>query len=307
MAAPPPSALLKSTLESQPSCQRFVRFDDKYLFLGFGANSGEGAGHKIPPLEVRMVSLADRSVQRLDLDDAAVDAARVDSTLWVLTSSALEEWDITRMARVKSYVTYNIGNREFDYQENPTGMVLYKDLLVISHGRLGYSIFDTTKKSLVFQTKLIPNQAPMESMATGVTISGNKAYFILDNFTLSYPNQPVAFRGFVVVNLDSNKIESQLDGMDPGSDATISNGNTLIVSFWGQPVWKYALNTLAGKKLPEPLARIASFSIPGHPIGTPSMDDQYYYTCYEKMDLSQPGGKATLVPMAMDRKVFHLD
>ncbi len=304
--AAPNSATIKAVLEAQPDCESFVRYDDKYLFMGFGKHIvGPSPGNKLPPLTVTVTSLATKQTQTLNLDDVSIDTVRIGNTLWVLTYSGLEEWDLAQGKRLKIHSTYNNAGAEFQYKEYPSGLALYKNELVISHGRLGYSIFDTVKKSIVFQTRLIPNQAPMESMATGVTVVGNQAYLVLDNFTLNEDGQPAAFRGFVVVNLDTNQIESTLDGMDPGSDAVVSDGKILVVSFMGEPLWKYDLSSIRGTKIPNPESEISIFPVVGHPTGIPSMDDTYYYTCFSKAPPN--GGVFTHVPMAIERSAIHLN
>ena len=99
---------------------------------------------------------------------------------------------------------------------------------------------------------------------------------------------------------------SELDGLDPGADSIVSDSKKLIVSFGGVPVWKYGLDSLRQKTLPEPENRVWKFLGDGHPTGSPALDQKYYYTCYLKAPL-KPGGKYTRVPLALDRRVLMLD
>ena len=193
--------------------------------------------------------------------------------------------------------------------EHPTAMAAFENKLVISHGIWGASIFDLSKKQLVGAVNLNAHQAPMLSMATGVTIAGTKAYFSMDDVTMVQPNKKPAFRGLVVYDLEQNQVAATLDKMDAGSDALVNDGEKLIVSFMGMPIWKYSLakltGAMSGSVMPEPLERVWLFGREGHPTGRPALDKTNYYTCFR--DRVPGGGRYKSIPLAFDRKKIKLD
>jgi hypothetical protein len=143
-------------------------------------------------------------------------------------------------------------------------------------------------------------------MAMGVAVQGKYAYVVMDNFSLVRTGK-AAFRGIVVIDLDSETVVRELDGMDPFADCIVADANNIIVSLGGGEVlWKYSLASLQGSTLPEPTLRLWKFTAPGHPVGHAVMDDVYYYTCFMKAPL-KPGGSYKAAPAALNRKQLLLD
>ena len=293
---------IKAAVESLPACQKYIRFDDRYVYTGFGSSSNPGYEDSI----LLVYDHQSRARHQLAIKDSSIDAARVDDSLFVLTPRSLEEWDLKTFRRTEIHRTYKQGF-EFDYKQSATGMVAYKKYLFISHGRLGLSVFDTESRALIFHTRLAAKQAGKESMATAIVASGERAYIAMDNFTLSPPNEKSALRGIIVFNMETFKVEAELDGMDPGADALATDGQRLIVSFSGQPIWKYDLNALRSglEKMPNPLGRIWKYPNHGHPTGSAAMDEENYYTCYYTP--AHDGKAATLGPKVWKRKDLKLD
>lgn len=308
--ASPDSEAIKSILEAQPACQNFVRYDDINLYLGFGwyRKAFEEPRYPIPG-QLRVAPLDGSAPFELATNDAAIDVVTDGQTAYVLTYSSIEEWDLGKRQRVAEYSTYAI-NGPLAYQEHARAMARYKDKLIIAHGRLGVSIFNIKTKRLVNQFRLLQKQLPWESMATAVTVQGNIAYVVMDNFSLTQPGDGVQiFRGLIKINMDGETVMSELAGMDPGADGVVSDGKKLIVSFGGIPIWKYSIDSLAGTGLPEPEKRVWRYPAKGNPVGAPAMDSKYYYTCFDKAPdkPGENGGRYRKVPLALDRRVLILD
>lgn len=303
-AAPAPEAI-KATLEAQPACSNFVRFDEQNVYLGFGAYRKAFEEPRQPiPARFRVAPLNGEAPFELSTKDAAIDLATDGNTAFVLTYSSIEEWDLAKRERVAAYPTYAI-NGTLAYMEHAQAMARSGDKLIIAHGRLGVSIFNIKTKRLVNQFRLVRSQLPLESMATGVTVQGNTAYVVMDNFHLTQPGDGVKiFRGIITVNMDSEKVIAELGGMDPGADSIVSDARKVIVSFGGMPIWKYGIETLRGSAIPEPEERVWRFPLKGHPTGAPAIDDKYYYSCFSA---PAEGGHYRNKPLALDRRVLMLD
>jgi len=304
-AAQPDSELVKATLEAGRGCGNFVRFDDQYLFIGFGRYRRLFEEPRSPIPGQILVTPLGHNDQTFSLPtlDAAIDATRSGDSLFVLTYSSIEEWSLAGKTRVATYETYAIGGVKA-YMEHAQSFARLGDKLIIAHGRLGVSFFNLKTKRLTNQFRLVQNQLPKESMATGVSISGNTAYVVMDNFSLVQNGKP-AFRGLVLVDMNSERVLSELDGMDPGADAVVTDGQKAIVSFGGNPVWEYGLPALTGRALPEPENRVWRFTPAGNPTGRASLDDKYYYTCFTAAP-EKPGGPYRTLPLALNRAQLRL-
>ena len=304
--ASPQSDTLKKVLESQTSCENFVRFNDKNIFLGFGPyRRGLEEPRQPIPGVLRVVPLQGKSFD-LATHDAAIDVVQDGDTAFVLTYSSIEEWNLKSKKFVAEYVTYDTPP-PLAYLQHASGMARYENKLVIAHGRLGVSIFDIPERRLRNQFRLLSSQLPKESQATGVTIQGHFAFLSVDSFTLNEPEDAPAFRGIVKLDLDQEAVVSEMVGLDPGAESITSDGHELLVS-WGQIIWKYSFNKMDSSTLsttlPEPDIRIWSFPIKGHPEGAAAIDDKYYYTCF-----AFPAGNSNYSyrPVALSRKDLHID
>ncbi len=307
--AAPNSELLKKVLESQKSCQSFVRFDEKNIYLGFGAYlSGLMDPYREPvPGVLRVVPLDGSAAFDIRLKDSPVDLVTRGAELYVLTYTSLLEVDLDQRSIVREHRPY-IFSGQLEYKEHAEGMAQYKNKLIIAHGRLGFSIFDMDKKTISTQSRINQNQLPLESMAVGVTVQGSTAYIVVDSFSLVPQGEKPPFQGLVLVNLEAEKIERELDGMAPGADAVVSDGNKLIVSFMGLPLWKYSLSSLKGGAMPPVETPVWSFPLKGHPTGAPAMDAKYYYTCFSQAPEKPGAGQLyKKIPVALDRRILILD
>ena len=281
----------RAAVEAQPRCDTFLRTDSDSIYIGLTAGG------------VSVVSIAHPNQTRVIATGALpVDAVHVGSSLWILTTNDLQEWNFETGAFINTFKTF-----DSDFQPRgatwPTAFALHKNNLVISHGAWGFSIFNLDSKTITHSERLATAQLPLISKTTGVSIIGDRAYFAMDSVSLTGENEKPPFRGLVIYNLASMKIESQMQGLDPGSDSMTAADGKLYVSFAGVPIWKYDAATLRGTSLPTPERRVWQFNhlgkTDGHPIGQASMDSSYYYTCF-----AQPGAKGTRyqnVPAALAR------
>jgi hypothetical protein len=305
--AQPESDRIKSLLESQPSCGNFIRSDEQNIYLGYGWYKN-GIEEPRLPIPARITVVPQNGSENFDLqtNDAAIDLVTVGTSAFVLTYSSIEEWDLTSRQRIGEYQTYAFSG-PMKYKQHAQAMARFGDKLYIAHGRLGISIFNVKTKRLVKQFRILDSQLPLESMATGITIQGNFAYIVVDNFTLVPSNQKPPFRGMIVMDLRSDSIVKQLDGMDPGVTSIASDSKSLIVSFGGNPIWKYDLKDISGVMMPEPVIRIWKFPMDGHPVGSGFMDDKYYYSCYAFPPPAGQGGFYKKRPFSLNRLQLMID
>lgn len=308
LQAAPMSEMIKATAETQTSCGNFVRHDDSNVYLGFGAYRENFEEPRLPiPGKMNVVTVNGAETFELSTKDSAIDVQTEGATAFVLTYSSIEEWNLETRSLVAEYATHE-GENTLLNRQHAQAMARYKDQLVIAHGRLGITIFDLKSKRVTKQIPLLQSQLPLESMATGITVVGNRAYVLMDNYSQPQPDKAL-FRGLVVVNLDTMTVEKELDGLDPGADAVVADSQSLIVSYMGLPLWVYDMKSLrTAKALPAPKLQVWNFPIPGHPMGKPSMDDLYYFTCYYKLTPPTATSAAVQkkVPVALDRQALKL-
>jgi hypothetical protein len=299
---------IKTALSGISNCTNFLKVDSDNVYLGYGYYSNSSGGYhtkKPTPLTIIPVNQPDNKIE-IQISDSAIDLISKGNSLWVLTYTGLEEWDKSNWNRIAVYETYP-NNENYGFEENATQMVEYKEKLIISYGRLGFSIFDLNSRKVVHHEKLMQNLLPLESKVTGVAVIGDKAYFALDSFTLvQEPSAEKPFQGIIVYDLINSKILHKLDGMEPGSDNLFSYDNKLVISFYGIPLFRYDAEKLTGSKLPGPTYRISRFPETGRLLGKPTLDKDYIYTCFQKMPM-EDGAKIERVPRVWPRKDLKLD
>ena len=266
-------------------CGNFVQFDSENIYIGYGAYRRSLAHPRRPiPSQIEVLSIhSDDNLKSLSTLDSAIDSLTYKDRLYILTYSGLEVWDRQTWTRSFTIPTIEFGG-DLLYKDHAQSMARYKSLLVIAHGRRGVSFIDLNNHQLVKNYPLIAHQAPMESMATGVVISGDKAYLSLDNFTLQDRRTgKVAFRGIAVIDLKTLQVEKELPGLDPGATELMKYEDRLIVSYNGQPIWNYSIEEInrQNRKLPRP-RRVWKFPYKGHPKGKGTINDSYFYTCFLK-------------------------
>lgn len=291
-ASTPPS-LIRQKVEQLPACEGLLRVDSHFVFTKSSAR------------RLLASELNSNQVFELQTDHHIVDVHRFEDTLFVLTSQGLEAWNLDSRTRTSTHRTATV-HGSFQARQNPTGLAAWGSQLVISHGRLGVSIFDIPRQLVVAEIPLTQQQLPLESMATGVTIQNGIAYVVMDNFHLVPPGRPTAFRGLVLIDIGSKQVLSELPGLDPGADAVTSDSSSLIVSFSGMALWQYELSSLRGPRLPEPVIRVSDYKVEERPTGKASLDDRFYYTCAWKRD-PEGSGFHTRHPLVLDRALLQLE
>ena len=239
----------RAAVEAQSRCDTFLRTDSDSIYIGLNAGG------------VSVVSIAHPEQARVFATGALpLDAVHIGSSLWILTTGDLQEWNFETGTFLNTFKTY-----DSDFQPRgetwPTAFALYKNTLVISHGAWGFSIFNVDSKTLTHSERLATAQLPLISKTTGVSITGDRAYFAMDSVSLTGENEKPPFRGLIIYNLASMKIEAQMNGLDPGSDAMTAADGKLYVSFAGVPIWKYDATSLHGNSLPTPHSRTSCMAI----------------------------------------------
>lgn len=306
--ASPRSEKIKDAVEYLSACGNFIRYDSENVYTGFGPywTSNEKPRQPKPAL-MRFVPIDHITEYQIETQDSVVDVFKNGASTYVLTYSGIEEWDLSQFRRISTYNT-NLLSRPFQDEEHPKAFAQYKNKLVIAHGRLGISFFDMNTKKITRAFPVVLSHRPLESVVNGITVSGKYAFAALDSYSLVSDREKPAFRGIVVIDLETEAVVAELDGMDPGADSIVSDEKVAIVSFYGQPLWKYSVSGLAAAStLPSPLKRFWKFPVEGRQTGKASMDDKYYYTCFSRMPKEGEGSYFIKVPMVLDRKVLMLD
>lgn len=301
------STNLKETVESLSSCGNFVRFDENHVYTGFGPYWTSSTLPRVPrPSYLLVFPLGQSSEFRVNTEDSVIDVLKYEKLNYVLTFSGIEEWDLIQKKKLSVYKSHNL-LRALNDEEHPRAFSIYKDKIVIAHGRLGVTIFDLKTKKIIRSIPLALSHRPLESVANGIAVSGNKAYVVLDSYHLVNENEKPPFRGLVVIDLDKESIDFELDGMDPGADSIVADSQIAIVSFYGIPLLKYSLKSLYGNKMPSPITRIGKFPVEGRQNGKASIDENYYFTCFFRVPDQGQGNRPIKGQLVMDRKKLLLD
>lgn len=282
----------KLLFEKTEACGRFVYQDRASLYAGHSDGRGVTAIKKISRRTGESIEFRSGLI---------VDMVSSGNRAYLLKSNALEEWDLSSLEKIKDHPSIHLG-RDFRYQENAQGMDRYKNKIIIAHGRLGLSIFDINKKRTTRQIKILKSQLPLESVAKDVVVIGKYAYVVVDNFHLVRPPKKPPFRGVLIVDMESERVVRELDGMDPGVTWVNGDSQSLIVSFGGSTIWRYDLQSLHSlqNQLPEPKHRLWSYPLKGQPVGKALMDEKYYYTCFR-------GGDHRTFPISLDRESLKIN
>ncbi|MFN9068988.1 MAG: hypothetical protein ACK5V3_17315, partial [Bdellovibrionales bacterium] len=198
---------------------------------------------------MKYISLKGNQEHQIETMDSVIDVLKINEITYVLTFSGLELWDLEKKRRLAVFNTSELG-LPLDDDEHPRAFARYKNKLIIAHGRLGLTLFDLNSHKIINNFKVATQQSPLESVVNGVTVSGSHAIGVVDSYSIVGPNQKPAFQGLVIIDLDSEKIVSELNGLPPGVDGIVSDEKTVIVSFYGTPLWKFSIESLFKSKLP---------------------------------------------------------
>lgn len=298
--AGPTSDTLKNAVERLSSCGNFLRVDQQYVFTGFGSyRTGSQVNRSPQPAVLRFIDFNTLQESQVLANDSVIDVLTYQNRTYILTYSGLEEWDLSTRQHLGTYSTHTTDGRYGD-EQHAQSFARYQDKLVIAHGRLGVSIFDLKLKR-VTQTIPLISQGSLESMARGVAISGQNAFVVLDSYTLVGPTQKAPFRGLVVIDLETDQVIREINNAQPGADSISADQNTLIVSFYGLPLWTYSISSILSAKNVQPKARVFKFPIDGSPKGKAFVDDKYYYTCFSQMPGPGEGSYYKITKLALNR------
>lgn len=299
--------LVKKRVADINLCRNFFHVDDQYIYLGYGFYSNSPGGlHTAQPMNMVVLPLHGASKFALKMQDSAVDIMTTEDRIFVLTYTGLEEWNKETLTFLKKYGTYNL-NQAMGWEDHPTQMARYQDKLVFAHGRLGMSVLDLKTKEIVFQTKLAQHRLPLESKVTGVTVIGDKAYFVLDAFSLvDEKDEPKPFQGLITMDLKTYKVESQMEGLEGGSDSLFTYSGRLVISMYGIPLIKHDVNRLKGEKIPGAIARISRFPEEGRFLGKQQLDSEYVYSCFQVVP-QEINGVFKRVPRVWKRSELKLN
>lgn len=302
--AAPSSDAIKTAVEQLSGCGNFLRADQNFVYTGFGPYWTGSAARRPQSATLRFIDITSLQENQIITNDSVVDVATYQNKTYVLTYSALEEWDMTTRQHQGSYLTHTTDGRYGD-EEHAQSMALYQNKLVVAHGRLGVSIFDLNLKRV---TKTIPliSQGSLESMAKGVAVSGQYAFVVLDSYTLVSRHQKPPFRGIVVIDLQTETVVREIDDLPPGLDSISADQNSLVLSFYGNPLWPYSVQTVLSAKKVQPKTRVFKFPVAGTPTGKAMMDDKNYYTCFSKMPGPGEGSYFKKTKIVMNRAQLML-
>jgi hypothetical protein len=296
----------KRAVDHLSRCGNFLRADETAVFTGFGPYWTGSLHNRTPrPSVLKWIKLDNLQEDQVATDDSVVDLVSHQGSTYVLTYSRLEQWDLASGQRQGLFHTHSTDGR-FGDEEHAKAMALYQDKLIIAHGRLGISFFNLKSKQVTKTLKLI-SQGSLESMAQGVTVSGKYAFVVLDSYTLVPPTQKGAFRGIVVIDMETEQIAREIGDLPPGLDSIASDENSLVLSFYGKPLWKYAISDVLGAKKIQPKARVFKFSLDGSPKGKAFMDSKYYYSCFSQAPAAGQGSYFTPTQIVINRQQFMLE
>ncbi len=293
---------LKDVVESHPTCQSFIRADEQNAYFGFARYLGgiEQPRSQIPA-KVDVRSINGSQTDTIFTSDGAVDVIRIDDRLFILTYSEIEEWDLLGFKKIASYPTTNV-ERTLMYREHASSFALYSDKFIISHGRLGVSIFDIPSRKAIQTIRLAQDQTPLESQAMALAVKGDEAFVVMAEFSVVRRGDKKPFSGIIVFDLKSGKVARELGGLPDGVETLDISGEALLVGFGG-PVYKFELSQLTGQKLPRPKAFVPRTGELGHFTGRGLYDDGNVYTCFTK-HIMEPSPRAEKVTRVFDRKVL---
>lgn len=228
-----PYSSIDEAFKSVSTCSGAVTLTDTYVARVVSRN------------EVILTSMIANKHNTLPIPKPANALKIQDNTLFILTSNSIQEWDI-----LTGKMMYEVTSRaiaQTNGYDRATGMAFYGKQLVISHGFLGYSIYDTEQHKIVYEADVLREQLPHESILTAVTVLGDQAIFTAMGGTMPAPWQPEAFSGFVIVDLKTRKEVKKVTGLDPGSETIHIVDGKVIVNF-GAFLHVFKLEDVLNKK-----------------------------------------------------------
>lgn len=284
-----PSSSVADAFKAVPVCSGAVAADN------------ERVARIAAPGQLTVTGVGDFQSFDLAVSPKVVDLKIKGDTLYVLLPRAIQEWSLTARSMISETATFSHGRGE-GYREGAMGMEFSGDLLIIAHGRLGYSVYDTGSHEIVAERAVLQNQLPLESVLTDVTVADGRAIFVADNYSLAGPGQ-MPFRGFLIVDIATLVEIHRAQGIDPGAMNILLTGDTAVVGFDG-PMHSFRWSEVTGRGDVRLRRTVYRYEKSGHPIGQAAVVGDQMLTCF--MLDGQPGEPKKYVPMVLDLATFRL-
>lgn len=278
---------------SQTSCANAVAASDVWVASAFRQT-----------IEVTSVDSPEMT-KRFVADDSVTDLLVEGETLYVLTRTTIEVWNLTTGTRVSSTLTSN-DEQPADYQAvHAMGFAKEGNLLVIAHGRQGLTLFDLEQTKIVHQARLLEEQLPWESEMRDVTIVDGKAIFAVSNYHVIPHIGEGAFRGAIVYDLKTRKTLSIVKGLDPGVSSLERSGDVLLFNYENF-FWKVSAQDLITKERLRVQNRVFRFPMKGHPTGKMQIRPTTIMSCFLKAPEPGQGRSYQRVPVVLNRAELML-
>ena len=285
------SEVRKTTFEKLTNCDQAIFSDDHFLVTSM-PNGATGLGH------IHIDSLVDSETFDLPALDRVVDIKIVNNTLYVLTQTTFEAWDIKNKTKYFAVKSHPQISKESSWRKKASGFIVSSNVAIISHSVLGFTIVDLTS-GLV--QKLLP--MPTVSSAQDITLlNSTTAVVAVDN------DDEATFRGIYLMDLNTFEITKQIKIDNAfSSNVRVLDNNRLMLGFFNA-IWKFELNkAISTKGEPKPTRRAWKF--PGLFVvdmrGKVQYDEKYLYGCFNVMD--QATGEKEIKPMVFDLETLKLN
>ncbi len=258
----------KKLFESNATCDQAIFSNDHYLVTSIGNT-------------IHVQSLNDTSTFDLFAKNQIVDLKIEGDSLFVLTQTTIESWNLKSKTPQFVYPSHPQINSEGSIREKASGFIIKNGFAIISHGTLGISLVDI-------------QSGKSEGIVPMPTISAAQDIALLDNETAVIAvdnNDAGTFRGLYLLNLKSFEITKQIpiDNAYSSSIRVLSN-NRLMLGFYNA-IWKFDTNlSISSKKEPKPNRRTWKF--PGvykvDMVGKVFYDEKFLYGCFIVSDENKP-------------------
>lgn len=285
------SDLRKKLYESLPSCDQAVFTNDQYLAVSLTTQM-KSLGH------VRLFSL-DNPNDILDLPakNRIVDLKIENETLYILTQTTFEAWDLKQKKALFAYASHPQVNSHSSWRQVASGFVVKNNFAFITHGVLGLSVIDLSTGQFV-QVLPPPTVSSLQDIAL---VDAKTALIAVDN------DDEGQFRGLYQYDLTTLTITKKIkiDNALPSAIRVLDNNRLMMIYF--NAVWKFDLNQVL-KSSSEPSPQRRAWKFPNlflvDMVGKVAFDDKNLYACFKTMD--EKTGAREIAPLAFDLETLKL-
>jgi hypothetical protein len=260
----------KALFEKMPSCDCAIFSNDQYLAVSLKTPAHTG--------NVRVQALTgSNEISDFRTTDTVVDVKIQNNTLYVLTETTLEAWDLTKKSNLFNYASHPSISKGDSWRAKASGFILKNNFAVISHSVLGISIVDLTNGK--FKTLI---SMPTASSAQDIdTLNKDTAVIAVDN------DDEGTFRGIYLMDTNNFSITKQIKIDNAfSSSIRVLNNNRLMLGFFNA-IWKFDLNKVV-QSSSEPTPERRAWKFPGLFMvdlqGKVFYGDKYFYGCFKTMD-----------------------